>query len=1029
MTFEHPITHTEDIRTLQDIANSELPHHQYYAVPANCVDGDNVGKVNFLWSHQKFYNRRFGANLTDASYSFEIVYQNVDNAFSISSTGELIIEDASLFTSTRLLTVKISVSADYWEETLCKVERVPVADCVFFDSSVTGANGSGTRSDPYRGWGNHFYGGDLITYGTPGKHYFWKRGQTHADWTKTRNPLIDGERPPYITLGAYGAGDRPIINGSTLANHERFCDISDSSLYGTNETGIESPEKVAYNVRIMDIETTCDDTASWYPYQIGMYGKGCRFYRLKCSNLSTWEDGFFWARNSPGLPGTGKIEAIFQDIETYNSKYRAIKLEGGEVVGRNFYCETQLDDTETPLSAANAPNVDLKYGVQIVKDNQRGLGMQIRAENHNYEWFYLKGYRDAMNPYKHSAHNGLDDTFRPKNSHFKNIIIDGCTASICGFVSGGGNRNPQNIKFINIDVVNSPGAIGGLNVNQGAEGTVIEMCNLGDSAGVKIAADTVGTEIRNCTVPGSIDRVGNATITNSVYGSLTGVGTGTITTSLTPLLSAYFRDMAGKVYKPVEGSALLGAGTDLSLSLDLDGNLVLDIPAIGCYELEIGDVEKYSISLSVYPLGSGSVTEITTGPYAEGDSFEIIAVSNVGKRFINWEIYGSSFYFEPYYVGTMGTENLPLTALFEDDPNYVPAMTPRGIRFVSLVERYGNAVYDAYTRAKVNNGIHEVPLMDMKYLSDRLLRHDWDMANVPFCYKDNALYSLVGPDLIVAGGEHGSRINRAGLLVTELPADRPRFDFDPVTGVFGVYVEVGDTNVFPDSNDFMTDWRRSNLTFTIENIIKSPDGSLNANKIVSTNGGYSFYPSIAQTPKYLSLFIRAIDLPGEIQSLKYNTYTSGLFNVAQVWKRISILSIPYDTGGTNIYTIDLRGVGSTLIQGLFYGLQVSSFDTSYIKTTGSTVTRPADTYSAPSLINISTPYSILERRNGECILKYVEPGSGTMKTYKDGAYIGSEAFTPVTDYVAGSEGSDKVSAFAYKSGILTESERMERSIL
>ena len=93
---------------------------------------------------------------------------------------------------------------------------------------------------------------------------------------------------------------------------------------------------------------------------------------------------------------------------------------------------------------------------------------------------------------------------------------------------------------------------------------------------------------------------------------------------------------------------------------------------------------------------------------------------------------------------------------------------------------------------------------------------------------------------------------------------------------------------------------------------------------------------------------------------------------------------------------------------------------------GTDLTLTGTIYTATALINIATPYSLFEIRNGENILKYVEPGPGTLKTYIDGAYIGSEAFTPVTDYEA-DEGADTVTAMAYYSGTLTEQQRIDRT--
>lgn len=585
-SFKHPITHVEDIRTAPEVASKEPIYHQYYILPEDCDDGDNVGKVNFLWSHQKFFNRRWGTSIDDSSYSFEIRSGNSDKAFSISSQGELIIEKSSLFVTTRYLTVRVKLFETYFEDTICKVYRIPAKNCVYFDFKVDG-KGEGTRKNPYKRWQDHFYGSaPAIATGKAGYFYLWKRGQRIEDWTKVQNPLIGGKRPAYITLGAWGKGPRPIIDGSNNKSSERFCDVGDARLNGTSVTMKTNPEGVAHNICIMDIETDFDGDGPWYPYQVGMYGKGNRFIRLKCSTVLTWEDGFFWVKNHPGAKDSGFLEALFQDIETYDSKYRAIKFEGGGVKGRNFRCHTSIIDSETPLSAANAPFVDLKYADLQCLDNKRSLGIQIRAEAHTYEWFYLKGYMDAMNPFRHVSHNGLDDSFRIKNSGFKHILIDGCTRFICQSVNNGPtDKTPIGIYFINIDIVNSSRAKGGLTIGQDAVDTIIQMCNLGDSPGIVVFEDTSATVISNCTVPGKIDRRAATTIINTVFGRLAGSGGGDIITSVSPLKPSYFVDMAGGNYRPAHGSPLVGSATPINNFYDLEGNEIRNFPTIGCYEL------------------------------------------------------------------------------------------------------------------------------------------------------------------------------------------------------------------------------------------------------------------------------------------------------------------------------------------------------------------------------------------------------------------------------------------------------------
>lgn len=95
---------------------------------------------------------------------------------------------------------------------------------------------------------------------------------------------------------------------------------------------------------------------------------------------------------------------------------------------------------------------------------------------------------------------------------------------------------------------------------------------------------------------------------------------------------------------------------------------------------EFEDIPKWDVTLSANPPEGGTVEEITSGPYAEDEDFEIEATPAPGYRFVDWTIYGLYFYDQPYYEGTMGTEDLPLVANFELIPTYTVTIevTPEG---------------------------------------------------------------------------------------------------------------------------------------------------------------------------------------------------------------------------------------------------------------------------------------------------------------------------------------------------------------
>ncbi|MBD3630504.1 right-handed parallel beta-helix repeat-containing protein [Cyclobacterium sp.] len=445
--------------------------------------------------------------------------------------------------------------------------------------------------------------------------------------------------------------------------------------------------------------------------------------------------------------------------------------------------------------------------------------------------------------------------------------------------------------------------------------------------------------------------------------------------------------------------------------------------------------------------------------YNDQDSTEDIAIPGKWKD-VNGTEYTNT-------ISLTGFESIVLEYVSEADPEPVPT-TPGGLivgmRLVSTGDHYGQSVYDSYLRAKANNGILGASLMDIKPVTDRILAFAWDMVNVPMAYKDNVLYSLIGPDLVVSGGGNGSRFDKDGLLETEMPNDRPRFTYasDPaLIGKFeGVLIEAEDTALKANSENFTSSpWTIHPRVQVLENQGVSPDGLNNASLqeyVLSESGGYVFTSLQSEIRKYnLSVFVKIGNMPESKQYVIINDFTApgggGTFNLGtgnfstsnpafenlridnliNNWFRISLDYNSPSEMSENFSVMYLAPPTSGVIgEGMyFWGAKFSHNYSTYIKTTSGPVTRPADTLQATGLINTAAPYSLFEIRNGQGILRYVDPGAGTVRTYIDGLYIGEEAVTPSADLILSSQSSDKLLAAAYHSGTLTEQERIARSSL
>jgi len=217
-----------------------------------------------------------------------------------------------------------------------------------------------------------------------------------------------------------------------------------------------------------------------------------------------------------------------------------------------------------------------------------------------------------------------------------------------------------------------------------------------------------------------------------------------------------------------------------------------------------------------------------------------------------------------------------------------------------------------------------------------------NIGNGTFTFETTTTTNRTNIAFYASGGFDGSITNVSVIEITD-DTNLPRIDYSPYSGAgtCGHWLfEPQSTNLFTYSNDF-SQWSSLSGASVINNALVSPDGTLNADEFVfdGTNNGRieKQVPTTNGLDYTFSIYLKNKDIANPTQVFIGNAGgVEGRFvTITNEWQRFT--NTQTANGTSEFPRVNYNGVGSLYAYGAQF--EQNSYTTSYIPTSGSTVTR------------------------------------------------------------------------------------------
>ena len=255
----------------------------------------------------------------------------------------------------------------------------------------------------------------------------------------------------------------------------------------------------------------------------------------------------------------------------------------------------------------------------------------------------------------------------------------------------------------------------------------------------------------------------------------------------------------------------------------------------------------------------------------------------------------------------------------------------------------------------------------------------------PNAVKASKLYSVIpsngNGDMTVVRATTATRVNSSG-LIESVAANVARLNYDSVGGCPSILVEPQRTNLILRSEEFEnTSWAKQGVS-VIANSIISPNGLMNADTVTSTTTGqarieqllavptinttytFSIYAKAASSPfvaltRFSGNFFATFNLSSGTIINQTAGVNATIISVGNGWYRISIIvnALTTDTSSAwKIHPCTSTDPFSSVVGNSIYlwggQLEIGAYQSSYVPTVATSVTRNQDVISKTGISNL-----------------------------------------------------------------------------